>query len=138
MLANSSATMRNTMKTQITVALAMIAGVGLGAVTIRGVDAQGKAPGAYAFVDISEVVDPEGLKQLGPKAGPAATNAGGRYIVRTENITALDGTAPKRFIVIAFDTIEKAKAWYESPAQKEVDAIRVKALKSRVFIAEGM
>ena len=115
----------------------LLAGFALGAVAVPGLHAQGK-PGAYAVIDISEVVDPEGFKQLGPKAGPAATNAGGSFIVRTENIVAVDGTAPKRFVVIAFDSIDKAKAWLESPAQKEVDAIRQKTLKSRVFIAEGM
>jgi uncharacterized protein (DUF1330 family) len=63
---------------------------------------------------------------------------GGRYIMRTDKITALDGTAPKRFVVIAFDSAEKAQAWNNSPAQKDVNAIRVKTTKSRVFIVEGM
>jgi uncharacterized protein (DUF1330 family) len=118
--------------------LVLFAGFALGGIAVPQLQAQGKGPGAYAIIDISEIVDPEGLKQLGPKAGPAATNAGGKYIVRTENIVSLDGTPPKRFVVVAFDDIAKAKAWYETPAQKEVDAIRQKALKSRVFVVEGM
>ena len=126
------------MKQYIVLGLAVLAGVAIGATAINGLNAQGKAPGAYAVVDISEVTDPELMKQLGPKAGPAATSAGGHYIVRTDNVVSLDGTAPKRFVVIAFDNIDKAKAWYASPAQKEVDAIRVKSMQSRVFIVEGM
>jgi uncharacterized protein (DUF1330 family) len=126
------------MKTHYIVALSMLAGVGLGAVGIHGVDAQGKAPGAYAVVDISDITDAELFKQIGPKAGAPTDAAGGKYIVRTNNITSLDGTAPKRFVVIAFDNVEKAKAWHALPAQKEVDALRVKSTKSRVFIAEGM
>jgi uncharacterized protein (DUF1330 family) len=126
------------MKTQITVALSLLAGIGIGAVGIHGVDAQGKGPGAYAVIDISEVVNADILKQLVPKAGPAATAAGGKYIIQTNNLTSLDGTPPKRFVVVAFDSVDAAKAWYATPAQKEVDALRVKALKSRVFIAEGM
>jgi uncharacterized protein (DUF1330 family) len=117
--------------------LTLAVGFALGSYGVPGLHAQGK-PGAYAIVDISEIVDPEGLKQLGPKAGPAATTVGGTYIARTENIVALDGTAPKRFVIIAFDNVDKAKAWYATPAQKEVDAIRQKALKSRVFVVEGM
>jgi uncharacterized protein (DUF1330 family) len=128
----------NFMKTQITVALAMLAGIGIGAVGIHGVDAQGKAPGAYAIVDITEVTDPEGFKKLIPIAGPAMEKSGGKYIVRTDKITSLDGTPPKRVVVIAFDSVDQAKAWNASPAQKEVDAIRTKTTKSRVFIAEGM
>jgi len=118
----------------------MLAGFGLGATAIHGVSAQGmgKAPGAYAVVDISEITDAETFKQIGPKAGPANDAAGGKVIIRTEKITGLDGIAPKRFIVIAFDSVEKANAWHASPAQKEVDSLRMKSTKSREFIAEGM
>ena len=126
------------MKTHYTVALAMLAGFGLGAVGLNGLNAQGKPPGAYVVVDISEITDPELFKQLGPKAGPAATSAGGHYIVRTDNVIALSGTAPKRFVVIAFDSIEKAKAFDASPAQKEVNALAEKSMKGRSFIVEGM
>ena len=55
------------------------------------------------------------FKTLGPKAGPANEAFGGKFIVRTEAITSLDGTPPKRIVVIAFDSIEKAKAWDASP-----------------------
>jgi ubiquinone/menaquinone biosynthesis C-methylase UbiE len=41
------------------------------------------------------------------------------------------------FVVIAFDSAEKAKAWDRSPAQKEVNDLRRKSTKSRVFIADG-
>jgi uncharacterized protein (DUF1330 family) len=99
--------------------------------------AQTKTPGAYAVIDISNITDADTFNLIGPKAGPAAT-AGGSYIARTNNITSLDGTAPKRLVIIAFDNMDKAKAWYASPAQKEVDALRTKTTKSRVFIAEGM
>ena len=62
---------------------------------------------------------------------------GGRYIMRTENITALDGTPPKRFVVIQFDSVEKAKAWNATPQLAEINAVRAKATKSRSFVVEG-
>jgi uncharacterized protein (DUF1330 family) len=126
------------MKIYVTVALSMLAGFSLGAVAISNLNAQGK-PGAYAIVDISEVTDPNVLKQqLLPKAEPAATSAGGRFIARTENIVALTGTPPKRFVIIAFESVDKAKAWDATPAQQEVNALAEKSLKSRRFIVEGM
>jgi uncharacterized protein (DUF1330 family) len=39
--------------------------------------------------------------------------------------------------VIAFDSVEKAKAWDSSALQKEVNDLRKKSTKSRVFIADG-
>jgi len=59
-------------------------------------------------------------------------------LARTDKITALDGNAPKLSVIIAFDSKEKAQAWYNSAAQKEVTAIRTKTTKSRAFIVEGM
>jgi uncharacterized protein (DUF1330 family) len=60
---------------------------------------------------------------------------GGKFIVRSDHITASDGTPPKRFVIIAFDS---AKAWDASAAQKEVTAIRMKNSTSRQFFVEGM
>ena len=129
------------MKTRYTVALAMLAGVGIGGAAIQGLHAQAKPP-AIVVVDIGDITDPEGFKAIGQRSNATAMavfkDLGGRYIARTSNITALDGTAPKRFIVIAFDSMEKAQAWNNLPAQKEINALRAKTTKSRSFIAEGM
>jgi|SRR6266851_2403120 uncharacterized protein (DUF1330 family) len=125
------------MKSYIGIAAAMLAGAAFGAVAVGGLHAQSK-PGAYVVVDITEVSDPDTFKTLLPKAPGAVAAFGGQFIARTENITPFDGTAPKRFIVIGFESVDKAKAWDASPAQQEVDAIRIKSTKSRSFIVEGM
>ena len=63
---------------------------------------------------------------------------GGHYLARGGKITALDGTAPQRYVILAFDNLEKAQAWYNSPGQKEVVATRTKTTKSRSFLVEGL
>ena len=120
----------------VTLAMALLAGVAIGAAAINGLSAQG-TPGAYAVVDISEITDQNTFAQILPKALPASEAFGGKYIIRTGKTMGLDGTAPQRFVVIAFDSVEKAKAWDSSPAQKEVNDLRRKSTKSRVFIADG-
>jgi uncharacterized protein (DUF1330 family) len=125
------------MKTSYNLAIAVAAGAAVGGSVVQGLHAQGTPP-TYAVIDISNVTDPEGFKALIPKAGPATAAFGGKFIVRTENITASDGTAPKRFVIIAFDSLAKAKAWDASEAQKEVTAIRMKSSTSRQFFVEGM
>jgi uncharacterized protein (DUF1330 family) len=114
----------------------MVAGIVIGAAAVSGLSAQGKGPGAYA-VDISEISDPATFKTLLPKAGQANDQFGGKFVARTENIVALDGTPPKRFVVIAFDSMDKAKAWDKSPLQDEVNAIRKKSTKSRTFLVDA-
>jgi uncharacterized protein (DUF1330 family) len=49
----------------------------------------------------------------------------------------LEGEPRKGIVVIAFDSVEKAQAWYESLAYRELRPIRHRAAKSRVFIVEG-
>jgi uncharacterized protein (DUF1330 family) len=114
-----------------------LAGIIIGAAAVTGINAQGKGPGAYAVVDISEISDPATFKTLLPKAGQANDQFGGKFVVRTENIVALDGAAPKRFVLIAFDSMDKAKAWDKSPLQDEVNAIRRKSTKSRTFLVDS-
>jgi len=126
------------MNQRIALGLAMLAGAVFGAVSVNGLKAQNTAPRAYGVIDISEITDTDTFtKQLLPKATPPVTAFGGQFIVRTENTVAIDGTPPKRFVVIAFESMEKAKAWENSAAQKEIDALRAKSTKSRAFIADG-
>jgi uncharacterized protein (DUF1330 family) len=117
--------------------IGMLAGIVIGAAAVSGLNAQGKGPGAYAIVDISEITDPTTFKTLLPIAGKANDQFGGKFIVRTENVVALDGMAPKRFVVIAFDSMDKAKAWDKSALQDEVNAIRKKSTKSRTYLVDG-
>jgi uncharacterized protein (DUF1330 family) len=98
---------------------------------------QAKSP-TYVAIAIQKITDPEAYKPLPEKGRAAAEAAGGHYLIRTGNITRLDGVAPERFALIEFDSIEKAQAWYSSPAQKDADAIRFKSTDSLAFIVEGV
>jgi uncharacterized protein (DUF1330 family) len=126
------------MKANHKLVIALTAGVVIGGALIQGLHAQATPP-TYVVVDISAVTDPEGFKAIPPKAGPESMAAfGGKYVIRTEAITALDGTPPKRFVVIAFDSLAQANAWKGSANTKEVDALRAKTTTSRSFIVGGM
>jgi uncharacterized protein (DUF1330 family) len=116
----------------------LIAGIAIGAVSVNGLRAQYKEPGAYVIIDISQITNRDSfMRQLLPKAEPVVTDYGGKFLARTEAITRLDGAPPQRFVLIAFDSVDKAKSWYASPAWKEVDEMRMKLTKSRVFVAES-
>jgi uncharacterized protein (DUF1330 family) len=127
------------MKTNYKVAIALVAGAAIGGAAIQGLHAQAKPP-SLVVIDISDVTNPEAFKAVTQRAGPnlGMQEFGGRYIARTEKITALDGTPPKRLIVIAFDSMEKAQGFNNSTFQKGVNENRAKNTKSRSFIVEGM
>ncbi len=102
-----------------------------------GVEAQTKAP-VYVVIDISETMDADAYVKAVSAAEPKATHAaGGRFVIRSNKAVALDGdTAPNRFVLIAFDNEEQARAWRASVS--DVNAVRLKATKSRSFMVEGL
>ena len=55
-------------------------------------------------------------------SSPRLAASGGNFVIRTDKITSLDGNPPARFIIIKFDSVEKAQAWHNSAAQKEIPA----------------
>jgi len=88
---------------------------------------------------VDEITDADGYKAMA-KLGSAniaeAKYLDARYVARTDNLAALDGITPKRFVMIAFDSMEKANGFYQNT--KEMTAMRIKATKSRAFIVEGL
>lgn len=129
---------RDILKTRYTVALSMIAGVALGAVTIHGLHAQAK-PKAYLITE-TEVLDRAALDTYLPQLRQAAKPAGANihFIPQGEKIVALVGTAPKRVTITEWESTEKAEAWINSPERKALAQQRDKAQKiTRQYIVEG-
>jgi uncharacterized protein (DUF1330 family) len=118
----------------------MIAGAAVGAAAIQGLHAQAKPP-TYVVIPILKINDAAAFKAGVIDKGNASTEAvkaqGGHYVVRSQNFTSLDGNPPERLIIIAFDSVEKAKAWQNSAVTKEVTAARIKSTNSLSFIVEG-
>ena len=125
------------MKRSVALGLTLLAGVAIGATAVQGLHAAGKPP-TYVVVGIRNITDAASLKTVVEKAPALIKEAGGHFVVRTDNITGLDGTPPKRFILLSFDSPEKAQAWYNMPGMKELNAIRAKSTDSLAFIVEGM
>ena len=110
------------MKTRHVIGLSMLAGVALGVFAIQGLHAQAKPP-VYSIVDIDEITDPVGFATNTARSNKAATanfkNTGGRYLVRTDKITGLDGVPPKRVIVAAFESARRHKRGTIHPTRKK-------------------
>ena len=87
-------------------------------------------------VDVTNPVDYEGYKQL---AAPTVALYGGKYIVRGGQTETLEGDwTPKRIVVLQFESVEKAKAWINSPEYSEARALRHKYAVSKAIVVEGV
>ena len=125
------------MKTHYTIALAMLAGFGLGTVAVQGLHAQSKPP-VYQVTEV-EILNPEAYsKDYAPKAGAAIRAAGGKFLALGGKTTAFDGDPPKARIVIQqWDSVEQIKAYRESAAFKELLPLRAKLAKFRTYAVEA-
>lgn len=124
------------MRTNYKLAVALLAGATVGALAVQALRAQTK-PAAYSIADI-EVTDQEAFKAFAPKAGAVIQAAGGKFLVRGGQVTNVEGDAPKRIVVITFENVDKAQAWQNSAAWKELLPERAKSQKVRSFIVEGV
>jgi uncharacterized protein (DUF1330 family) len=96
------------MKSQFTVSLAILAGVGIGAVAVQTLHAQNKPP--VYFVGETEISNMDAYaKEYLPVVMADIKANGGRYIAAGK-ATPFEGEPPKtRIVVIAFDSLEKSR-----------------------------
>jgi len=125
------------MRTQYAVALAVIAGFGLGAVSIHTLHAQAKPP-VFVVAEI-DVGNPEAYaKEYVPKAQALIKKHGGKFLAASNNVVAFEGTPAKRIAIQQWESMEKVKAWQNSAELKENRKIGNKYAKFRILAVEGM
>lgn len=126
------------MKTCHTVAVAMLAGFGLGATAIETLRAQSKAPVYY--INEIEVTNADAYgKEYAPKAQAQIKAAGGRFVVAGGKTTAIEGDPPKsRIVVQVWDSLEKIQAWRNSADYKQLREVGDKYAKFRAYAVEGV
>jgi uncharacterized protein (DUF1330 family) len=131
------------MKTHATVALAMLAGFGFGAVAVQSLHAQAK-PRVYYVTEI-DVTDPVGFaKEYLPIVQPIIKAHGGRFVAvggvaGGGRIVAIEGAPPaSRVAVLTWDSFEQLEAHKSSADFKKARAIGEKYATFRSFAIEGL
>ena len=124
------------MSNRFTLAIAVLAGVAIGATAVGSLKAQGKGP-AYVITDFEAITNAEGFAATAKGLPASLAAGGGKLVARTDTAIALDGPVPKRFAIFQFDSVEKAQAWYAGPGKDSTKG-RLDNAKSRSFIVEGL
>ena len=129
------------MKTNCKLALAVLVSVLIGAVGGMTIHAQQvKTPPAYLISEADAITDLTAIRKYGEKVGETLAPFKGHYhfVVGGGKPQSLDGEAPQGIVIIAFDSAEQARAWYDSPAYQAIKPIRLSAVKGRMFVVEGV
>ena len=133
------------MKTNHKLTLGVLAGVSIGLAAAEAIHAQqAKMPPAYIIAEVekdpTKIEDPAASRKYAEGAPKSLVPFNGQYLARAggSKIQTLEGQAPKGYIVvIGFESVEKARGWYDSPAYEAIKPIRQNSTKSRILIVEG-
>ena len=91
----------------------------------------------YVLAEV-EVTDPAAYERYRPLAAAAIAALGGRYLVRGGAAERVEGERPPhRFVVLEFDSPERAREWYFSDQYQADKALREQAARSHVFLLNG-
>ena len=94
-------------------------------------------PKAYLVANI-RVHDPEGYGRFRAMSGPAIASHGGRVLVRNPKPERQEGRVEGSVILIEFDDIAAARAFYTSPEYTAARAEREKAADTDLMLVEGV
>ena len=93
---------------------------------------------AYVIVDI-EVLDPEKYQEYRNLGQASLAVYGGKYLARGGKTEAFEGEwAPKRLVILEFDSAARAREWYDSPEYGRARAVRRNAARFNMLLVEGL
>ncbi len=85
-----------------------------------------------------EIHDPEGMQRYAEASMPALRQYGGRLLVADDQVEPIEGEwHGTRTVVVEFDSIDRARAWYHSDAYQAALPLRQAASQSNVVIVDG-
>lgn len=125
------------MKTRYTVALAMLAGIGIGAVGVHGLQAQAQPP--VYMIALNEVSNADGYaKEYLPPAQASIKAHGGVYVAAGPGTVLAGSVAGTRIVILRWDSLEQLKAWRDSPEYQAALKIGEKYAKYNIVAVNGV
>ncbi len=93
---------------------------------------------AYVLVDVM-VNDSDRYEEYKKLAPPAIAAYGGKYLARGGRTEVLEGDWPlDRFVILEFESVERAKQWHESPEYRQARTLRHETASTKMVVVEGL
>lgn len=93
---------------------------------------------AYVIVNVT-VRDPVRYEEYKRLATPTVSAFGGRYVARGGPVEVREGDwSPSRLVILEFPTVERARAWWDSPEYAPARTVRQSCADTQLVIAEGL
>jgi uncharacterized protein (DUF1330 family) len=129
------------MNQRIALTLAVLVGAVVGGVSVGGLNAQSQNTSQrprYFVITEQEITDQQRYNsEYAPKVTKTILDHQGRFVVRNDQITHLAGEpAPKRIVILGFDTMDQIKRWQNSEDYKNLQPIRDQLMKLKQFAVQ--
>lgn len=93
---------------------------------------------AYIIVEV-DITDPERFKAYQAMVPATIAAFGGKYRVRGGEVETLEGSwNPSRVVVIEFESVEKAKRWWDSEEYREARDLRQATSTAKMIVVQGV
>ena len=125
------------MKPGYIVTLAMLGGIGIGAVGVRSLQAQAKPP--VYMVGLVDVSNMDGYAKEYLPPARASIKAHGGVTLAAGPGTVIEGSPPgTRFVILRWDSMEQLKGWRDSPEYTAAHKDGEKYAKFSVVAVNGV
>ena len=85
------------------------------------------------------VTDPDAFEEYRGMVPATIAAYGGKYLVRGGVADVVEGDwTPNRLVVLEFESVERAREWYNSPEYTPAKAVRLKASTGDLLFVEGV
>jgi uncharacterized protein (DUF1330 family) len=91
---------------------------------------------AYVIVEI-DVENEAGYEEYKPLANESIARHGGRFVIRGGKTEVWEGEWDDRIVVLEFDDLDAARAWYFSDDYQAAAAVRHRTSQGRIIAVEG-
>jgi len=93
---------------------------------------------AYVIVQV-EVHDTARYEDYKKMSPVSIEQYGGRFIVRGGKVETLEGSwSPKRFVIIEFPSVERARQWWSSTEYATAKKLRHEIAHTEMIVVEGI
>ena len=93
---------------------------------------------AYVVGTLYGITDPSGFEEYRNQALPTVEKFGGKLVMMSDKVEVADGSwSPIGMIMLEFESLERAKQWYNSPEYSAVKPMRLQTADSGVIFVDG-
>ncbi|WP_448317386.1 DUF1330 domain-containing protein [Streptomyces sp. CO7] len=93
---------------------------------------------AYAIAHLQDAAPHPEIAEYIERVSATFEPFGGRFLVHATPHEVKEGSWPGGVVVVGFPGIEEARAWWDSPAYREIAPLRSRHIDGDIILVEGV